>query len=132
MSEIPKNIPKGIMFFVFLYSIAVIVFIIHAIISIPFIIVTMFDGTGLAGLAVMDIFWSWIILSLSGAIVFGLLNKKPWSRTFVMALAGISLVFGVIDILSGNMLAVFTVIINGVIISYMRKPHIKEWFEIKK
>ena len=120
------------MVFVMLHSIAVIVFIIHAIISIPFILVTMFDGTGLAGLAVMDIFWTWIILSINGTIVFGLLYKKPWSRTFVMALAGIALVFGIIDVLSGNMFALFTITINAIIIAYMRKPHIKEWFEIKK
>jgi uncharacterized membrane protein (DUF2068 family) len=105
-------------------------FIIHAIISLPFILVSLFDDSGLAGLAVFDIFWTWILLSINGTIVAGLLHRKQWSRTFVMALAAISLVFGVIDILSGNMFAVFTLIINGIIISYMRKPHIIEWFNV--
>ncbi len=131
MSKIPEKVPTGIMVFVALHSFAVLIFIIHAIISIPFILVTLFDGSGLGGLALYDIFWSWILLSISGAIVAGLLYRKEWSRTFVIALAVIALVFGIIDIVSGNMFAIFTVIIDGIIINYMRKPHIKEWFNKK-
>ncbi len=131
MSEIPERVPTGIMVFVALHSFAVLIFIIHAIISIPFIIVSLLDGTPLAGLAVYDIFWTWILLSISGTIVAGLLYRKEWSRTFVMALAGIALVFGIIDIISGNMFAIFSVIIDGVIINYMRKQHIKDWFNKK-
>jgi len=130
MSNVPLKIPTGIIVFVALHSIAVMIFIIHAIISIPFIIVSLLDGTPLAGLAVYDIFWTWILLSLSGTIVAGLLYRKKWSRTFVMALAGIALVFGIIDIISGNMFAIFSVIIDGVIINYMRKQHIKDWFSL--
>ena len=123
-----KQPPTGIMVFAALHSFAVFIFIVHAIISIPFILVTLFDESGLGALALYDIFWTWILLSISGTIVAGLLYRQEWSRTFVMALAGIGLVFGVIGIISGNMFPVFTVIINGVIILYMRKPHIKEWF----
>jgi hypothetical protein len=125
-----RKVPTGIMVLVALHSIAVLIFIVHAIISIPFILVTLFDESGLGALALYDIFWTWILLSISGIIVAGLLNRKDWSRTLVMALAGIGVVFGIIDILSGNMFAVFSVIINGVIIYYMRKPHIVEWFTL--
>jgi len=124
------KVPAGIMVFVVLHSFAVMIFIIHAIISIPFILVNLVEDSGLAGLAVFEIFWSWIMLSISGAIVGGLLYRKEWARTFVMALAGISLVVGFIDLVSGNMFAVFAIIIDGIIISYMRKPHIIEWFNV--
>ena len=124
------KVPAGIMVFVVLHSFAVLIFIIHAIISIPFILITLFDDFDLAGFAVLEIFLSWIMLSISGAIVYGLVNRKEWSRTFVMALAGISMVVGFIDLVSGNIFAVFVIIIDGIIISYMRKPHIIEWFNV--
>jgi len=124
------KVPAGIMVFVVLHSFAVLIFIIHAIISIPFILITLFDDFDLAGFAVLEIFLSWIMLSISGAIVYGLVNRKEWSRTFVMTLAGISLIVGFIDLVSGNIFAVFAIIIDGIIISYMRKPHIIEWFNV--
>jgi len=124
------KVPAGIMVFVVLHSFAVLIFIIHAIISIPFILVTLYDDSVFAGFAALEIFWSWIMLSISGAIVYGLVNRKQWSRTFVMALAGISLVVGFVDLASGNIFAVFAIIIDGIIISYMSKPHIIEWFNV--
>jgi len=117
------QVPTGIVVFVVLHSFAVLIFILHAIISIPFILIALFDDFDLAGFAVFEIFWSWIMLSMSGAIVGGLLYRKAWARTFVMALAGISMVVGFIDLVSGNIFAVFVIII-----SYMQKPHIIEWF----
>ncbi len=122
------QVPTGIVVFVVLHSFAVLIFILHAIISIPFILIALFDDFDLAGFAVFEIFWSWIMLSMSGAIVGGLLYRKAWARTFVMALAGISMVVGFIDLVSGNIFAVFVIIIDGIIISYMQKPHIIEWF----
>jgi len=122
------QVPTGIVVFVVLHSFTVLIFILHAIISIPFILIALFDDFDLAGFAVFEIFWSWIMLSMSGAIVGGLLYRKAWARTFVMALAGISMVVGFIDLVSGNIFAVFVIIIDGIIISYMQKPHIIEWF----
>ena len=122
------QVPTGIVVFVVLHSFAVLIFILHAIISIPFILIALFDDFDLAGFAVFEIFWSWIMLSMSGAIVGGLLYRKAWARTFVMALAGISMVVGFIDLVSGNIFAVFVIIIDGIIVSYMQKPHIIEWF----
>ena len=39
----------------------------------------------------------------------------------------IGLVFGIINVLSGNMFAIFSVIISGIVIGYMRKDHVKAW-----
>jgi hypothetical protein len=46
-------------------------------------------------------------------------------------LAIIGLIFGVINVLSGNMFAIFSIIINVAVIVYMGKPHVIQWFNDK-
>jgi hypothetical protein len=41
--------------------------------------------------------------------------------------AGFGIAFGIINLLSGNMFAIFSIIINAAVLPYIRKPHVKAW-----
>ncbi len=123
-----QKIPTGVAIIGTLHSIGAIFLLIHVIISIPFIIVLFFEDSGLGFLATFDTIWNWILISIHATIAGALFSRKKWSRNLVMIISAIGLIFSVVDILSGNMFAIFSIIINGVVIGYMKKPHVKQWF----
>jgi hypothetical protein len=67
-------------------------------------------------------------VSIHFAIAGAVFSRKSFARSLIKILAIIGLVFGVIDLISGNMFSIFSIIINVAIIIYMGKPHVIEWF----
>ena len=121
------QIPKGIGIIAGLHAFSGLFLLIHVLISIPFIIVAFFDDAGLGALSALETIWDWIMVGIHGAIAGALITRKSWSRHFVIGMSIIGLAFGIINVLSGNMFAVFSVIISGIVIVYMRKDHVKAW-----
>lgn len=81
---------------------------------------------GGAGIAIGGIL---IILGIISFIVaWGLLKGKPWAWTVTIILSIISAVMGAISLAGGNFGSIVNIIIAGVIIYYMYRPHVKAYF----
>jgi hypothetical protein len=96
-------------------------------ISIPFVIAAFFSDFGLGAIATLETVWDWIMVGIHAGIAGALFTRKSWSGSFVTILAGIGFIFAILNVLSGNMFAIFSIIMNGIVIGYMRKPHVKAW-----
>ena len=81
---------------------------------------------GGAGIAIGGIM---IILGIISFIVaWGLLKGKPWAWTVTIILSIISIVMGVVSLVGGNFGSILNIIIAGVIIYYLYRPHVKAYF----
>ena len=72
----------------------------------------------------------WLILPslfLDGFIIFGLYSAKRWARKILLILGWIGLIMGIITIFFIPIAIVF-----GILVWYLRKPHVKEYFGINK
>ena len=122
------KMPLGVGIIGSLHAFSGIFLLIHVLVSIPFIIAAFFEDAGLGALSTLGAIWNWIFVSIHFAIAGAVFSRKSFARSLIKILAVIGLVFGVIDLVSGNMFAIFSIIISAVVISYMGKPHVIQWF----
>jgi len=122
------NMPRGVGIIATFHGFTSIILLIHVIISIPFIIVTFFEDAGLGFLATFGAIFDWFMIGIHATIAAAIFSRQRSGIRMVKISAGIGLVFGVINLLSGNAFAIFSIIINAVVIIYMKKPHVKAWF----
>ncbi len=122
------KMPLGVGIIGMLHTFSGLFLLIHVLISIPFIIAAFFEDAGLGALSTFGAIWDWIIMSIHFTIAGAVFSRKSLARSFIKILAIIGLVFGVIDLISGNMFSIFSIIINVVVIIYMGKPHVIQWF----
>jgi hypothetical protein len=81
---------------------------------------------GAGGIAVGGIL---IILGIISFIVaWGLLKGKSWAWTVTVILSVISIVIGIISLVGGNFGSIINIIIAGIIIYYLYRPHVKAYF----
>ncbi len=75
-----------------------------------------------------------VLASVLAAINFGiagaLFSGRAWGRMIVIILAIISLIMGIFTIVSGEAASIFSIILNGIILWYLRRPHVKEYFQV--
>ena len=81
--------------------------------------------TAFGGLLVV---WFGIMTAINFGIAGALFGGKPWGRAVILVLSIIGLIFGVLAIISGNVSSIFTMIINGIVIWYLGRPHVIEYF----
>jgi uncharacterized membrane protein (DUF2068 family) len=81
---------------------------------------------GVALLAIGIIFTIIGIISL--VVAYGLFKAKKWAWTISVGLSIISIAMGVISIATGNIGSIVSIAISGVILYYLYKPHVKEYF----
>ena len=122
------KMPLGVGIIGMLHAFSGLFLLIHVLISIPFILAAFFEDAGLGALSTFGAIWDWIIMSIHFAIAGAVFSRKSFARSFIKILAIIGLVFGVIDLISGNMFSIFSIIINAIIISHMGRPHVIQWF----
>ncbi len=122
------NMPRGVGIIATFHGFTSLILLIHVIISIPFIIVTFFEDAGLGFLATFGAIFDWFMIGIHATIAAAIFSRQRSGIRMVNISAGIGLVFGVINLLSGNAFAIFSIIINAVVIIYMKKPHVKAWF----
>jgi len=81
---------------------------------------------GPAGVALGGIF---IILGIISFIVaWGLLKGKGWAWSLTMILSIISIIISIVSLVGGNFGGVANIIISGIIIYYLYRPHVKAFF----
>ena len=82
---------------------------------------------GVGGVAVGGIL---VILGIISFIVaWGLLKGRGWAWTVTLILSIISLVMGVISLVAGSFGSIANIIIAGIIMYYLYRPHVKVFFE---
>ena len=65
---------------------------------------------------------------LSFVVSYGLLKGRTWAWTLTVVLSIISIVLNVISIAAGNIASFVSVIISGIILYYLFRPHVKAYF----
>ena len=81
---------------------------------------------GAAGVAVGGIL---IILGIISFIVaWGLLKGKGWAWSLTMILSIISIIIGIVSLVAGSFGSIVNIIIAGIIIYYLYRPHVKAYF----
>ena len=68
------------------------------------------------------------IAIVSFVVAYGLLKGLGWAWTVTVVLSIISIVFNAISIATGNIAAIISIIISGIIIYYLYRPHVKAYF----
>jgi len=133
MSEEPKpKRPKGV-------TIIAIFFIINGI----WVAVTTTGGFGLPSTFFENLYelpleestvWIYSIVSafIGFAIAISLLSGKRWARTIVIILSIIFIVVGSVIFLFQGGISFVEIILGALILYYVRKPHVKEYFGINK
>jgi hypothetical protein len=64
----------------------------------------------------------------SFVVAYGLLEGLGWAWTVTVILSITSIVFNVISIATGNIVAIISIIISGIILYYLYRPHVKAYF----
>ena len=57
-------------------------------------------------------------------IAYGLWTGKGWARMFGLVIAGIGIILGILSLPSG----IISIIIDGIIIYYLTRPHVVQFF----
>lgn len=65
---------------------------------------------------------------VSFVVAYGLLKGRTWAWTLTVVLSIISIVLNVISIAAGNIASIVSVIISGIILYYLFRPHVKAYF----
>ena len=70
-----------------------------------------------------------IILGIVSFIVaWGLFKGKGWAWTVTLILSAISIIMGIVSLVGGNFGAIVNIIIAGIVIYYLFRPHVKAYF----
>jgi uncharacterized membrane protein (DUF2068 family) len=81
---------------------------------------------GIASLAVGTIL---IIIGIVSLIVaYGLFKAKKWAWTANVGLSIISIAMGIVSIATGSVGSIVGIAISGVILYYLYRPHVREYF----
>jgi hypothetical protein len=89
----------------------------------PMVAQTLFGGFGIAIGAVLV-----AIAIVSFIVAYGLLKGKGWAWTVTVILSIISIVLNAISIATGNIGGIVSIIISGIILYYLYRPHVKAYF----
>jgi uncharacterized membrane protein (DUF2068 family) len=72
-----------------------------------------------------------ILLALGIAalfIAYGLIKGRGWAWTAAVVLSIIVIIMSVVSIVTGNIGSIISLAINGVILYYLYRPHVKAYF----
>ena len=68
------------------------------------------------------------IAIVSFIVAYGLLKGRGWAWTLTVVLSIISIVLNAISIAAGNIASIISIIISGIILYYLYRPHVKAYF----
>jgi uncharacterized membrane protein len=65
---------------------------------------------------------------VSFVVAYGLLKGRSWAWTLTIVLSIVSIVLNALSLAAGNFAAIISIIISGIILYYMYRPHVKAYF----
>jgi hypothetical protein len=142
MQPTPKSRPTGVTIIAILNIIGGIVmlvgglFLITAGALIPSLPPSTFEDSDLSGIPVSLLGGGAIAVGaftialgvVSFIVAYGLMKGLGWAWSVTVILSIISIVSNVISIASGNFGGIVSIIISGVILYYLYRPHVKAYF----
>ena len=91
--------------------------------DVPMVSQSLIGGIGIAFGVVL------LAISIASFVVaYGLLKGLGWAWTVTVILSIISIVSNVISIATGNIAAIISIIISGIILYYLYRPRVKVYF----
>jgi hypothetical protein len=81
---------------------------------------------GGVGIAIGGVLLALAIVSF--VVAYGLLKGLGWAWTVTVILSIISIVLNAISIAAGNIASIISIIISGIILYYLYRPHVKAYF----
>jgi hypothetical protein len=91
--------------------------------DVPMVSQSLIGGIGIAFGVVL------LAISIASFVVaYGLLKGLGWAWTVTVILSIISIVSNAISIATGNIAAIISIIISGIILYYLYRPHVKAYF----
>ena len=70
-----------------------------------------------------------LILGIASLVVaYGLFKAKKWAWSISVVLSVISIAMGIVSIVTGNFGAIASIVISGIILYYLYRPHVKAYF----
>ncbi len=84
-----------------------------------------------SGLVLLIIGIGIILLALGIAylvMAYGLWKGRGWAWTITLILSAIGIVVALISIAAGNIGAIFSIVIHGIVIYYLYRPNVKAFF----
>ena len=122
------NRPLGVAILGGLHLFGAIFSLIALVMSIPFLIVVLFENPEIAGVSALSFVWSGIIMAINFAVAGALFAGRPWGRMFILFVATAGIIFDVISIIGGNLASIIPLIFNVIVIGYLQKPHVIKYF----
>jgi hypothetical protein len=68
------------------------------------------------------------IAIVSFVVAYGLLKGRRWAWTVTIILSIISIVWNAITLAGGNFFGIVSIVVSGIIIYYLYRPHVKAFF----
>jgi hypothetical protein len=65
---------------------------------------------------------------VSFIVAYGLLKSMRWAWTLTVVLSIIGIVLNAISLVTGNLGGIVSIIISGIILYYIYRPHVKSYF----
>ena len=131
----PAKRPLGVTVIAILCIISGIVGLIAGIVLAAFssAIPSTFEGSEMSGLpagllGALGVAMGGVLLALaisSFVVAYGLWNGKGWAWTLTVVLAVISIAFNAISLAGANFGGIISIIIDGIILYYVYRPHVK-------
>ncbi len=84
---------------------------------------SLFGGLGVAFGAILI-----AIAIVSFIVAYGLLKGRRWAWTVTIILSIISIVWNAITLAGGNFFGIVSIVVSGIIIYYLYRPHVKAFF----
>jgi hypothetical protein len=142
MQPAPKSRPTGVTIIAILNIIGGIIMLIVGLVAvaagaiIPSLPPSALEGSDLSGVPVGFIGGGAIAVGaflialgiVSFIVAYGLMKGLSWAWTVTIILSIISIVSNAISIASGNFGGIVSIIISGVILYYLYRPHVKAYF----
>jgi hypothetical protein len=96
--------------------------------SVPHPDVPMFSQSLIGGIGIAFGVVLLAIAIASFVVAYGLLKGLGWAWTVTVILSIISIISNAISIATGNIAAIISIIISGIVLYYLYRPHVKAYF----
>ena len=120
--------PVGVTVLGILHAIGGAFAIVGVLMGVTFLTAGAFEDAMMVGAGGFLIVLAGSIAAINFGIAGALFTGRSWGRTIVIILAIISLIIGIFAIVSGEFGSIFSIILNGIILWYLRRPHVKDYF----
>lgn len=124
-----KSRPTGVTILGILHAVGGAIAIIGVLMGVTLMTAGAFQDASIFGAGSIVLVIAGFLAAVNFGIAGALFSGKSWGRTIVIILAIISLITGIISIVSGEAGSALSIILNVIILWYMRRPYVIAYFQ---